>query len=246
MIGIVLAAGAGTRLRPLTESMPKTLLAVDGERTILDIALANLANAGLAEIVIVTGFAAAEIEIRTDDLAERHGVAVTTLHNERWDLNNAYSLWLAGAHLERGAVIVNGDTLHPASVVHRLLERAAAPPAFDVALAVDDRKTLGAEEMKVLVDTDGRVARITKEIDPGDAHGEYIGVAYVPPASAAAVVDALATTWARDPALYYEDAFQALADSGGRLEPVSIGDVEWVEVDDHADLAVARSIGCRC
>lgn len=246
MIGIVLAAGAGTRLLPLTESMPKTLLAIDGRRTILDVAIANLASAGVPEVVIVTGFAAAEIEIRADDLAERHGVSVTTLHNERWDLNNAYSLWLAGAHLERGAVIVNGDTLHPVSVVHRLLERAAATPTFDVALAIDDRKTLGAEEMKVLVDTDGRVTRISKEIDPGTAHGEYIGIAYVPAISAAAVVGALATTWNRDPSLYYEDGFQALADSGGRLEPVAIGDVEWVEVDDHTDLARARSIGCHC
>jgi len=246
VIGIVLAAGAGTRLLPLTEKLPKTLLVVDGERTILDVAIANLSSAGVEEIVIVTGFAAGEIESRLDDLAERHGVGVTTLHNDRWDLNNSYSLWLAGVHLERGAVVVNGDTLHPVSVVHRLMERAAAMPAFDVALAVDDRKALGAEEMKVLVDTDGRVTRISKEIDPTAAHGEYIGVAYVRAGSAAAVVDALAATWNRDPSLYYEDGFQALADSGGRLEPVSIGAVEWVEVDDHTDLARARSIGCRC
>ncbi len=246
MIGIVLAAGAGTRLLPLTESLPKTLLTVDGERTILDVAVANLAAANVEAIVIVTGFAAAEIEIRVDDLAARHGVSVTTLHNERWDLNNSYSLWLAGAHLEQGAVIVNGDTLHPASVVQRLLERAAATPTFDVALAVDDRKALGAEEMKVLVDDAGRVTRISKEINPRAAHGEYIGVAYVPAGSASGVVAALEATWTRDSTLYYEDGFQALADSGGHLESVSIGTVEWVEVDDHIDLAPARSIGCLC
>ncbi|MCZ7531700.1 MAG: phosphocholine cytidylyltransferase family protein [Acidimicrobiia bacterium] len=246
MIGIVLAAGAGTRLLPLTESLPKTLLAVDGERTILDVAVSNLAVAGVAEIVIVTGFAAAEIESRVGVLAERHGVAVTTLHNERWDLNNSYSLWLAGSYLERGAVVVNGDTLHPVSVVQRLLERAATGPSFDIALAVDDRKVLGAEAMKVVVGSDGTVTRISKEIDPRAAAGEYIGVACVQAASALDLVDALAATWTRDPSLYYEDGFQALADAGGRIEPVSIGAVEWVEVDDPADLARARSIGCLC
>lgn len=247
MIGIVLAAGAGTRLLPLTEALPKTLLAVDGDRTILDVALANLAAAGVAEAVVVTGFAAAEIEGRVAALAARHGLAVTTLHNERWDRNNAYSLWLAGPHLARGALVLNGDTLHPASVVHRLLARAAqGEPGFDVALAVDTRKALGAEEMKVLVADDGRVARISKQLDPGAAHGEYIGVALVPPAAAGALVDALHAAWTSDPGLYYEDGFQVLADRGGRLEPVPIGDVEWVEVDDHADLARARSIGCRC
>ncbi|MEA2387162.1 MAG: hypothetical protein QOJ22_1336, partial [Thermoleophilaceae bacterium] len=47
MIGMVLAAGAGRRLQPLTDDLPKTLLPVDGERTILDIALANLKHVGL-------------------------------------------------------------------------------------------------------------------------------------------------------------------------------------------------------
>ncbi len=246
MIGIVLAAGAGTRLMPLTESLPKTLLAIDGERTILDVAISNLAVAGLTEVVVVTGFASEEIESRVASLAERHGVTVSTLHNERWDLNNSYSLWLAGPYLERGAIVVNGDTLHPVSVVQRLLERAASQPPFDIALAVDDRKVLGAEAMKVTVGADGGVTRISKEIDPRTAAGEYIGVACVPARSAVALVDALAATWTADPSLYYEDGFQVLADSGGRIEVVPIGEVEWVEVDDLADLAHARSIGCLC
>lgn len=246
MIGIVLAAGAGTRLLPLTESLPKTLLAVDGERTILDVAVSNLASAAVDEVVIVTGFAAGEIESRVADLTDRHGVSVTTLHNERWNLNNAYSLWLAGIHLERGAIVVNGDTVHPASVVHRLLDRAAAMPLFDIALAIDDHKTLGSEEMKVVVDSEGLIVQISKEIDARAAHGEYIGVACIPAESADRVVAALEETWNRDSSLYYEDGFQVLADSGGRIEPVPIGTVEWVEVDNHADLARARSIGCLC
>ena len=64
MIGMVLAAGAGRRLQPLTDDLPKTLLPVDGERTILDIALANLKHVGLDEIVVVTGFAAHRITER--------------------------------------------------------------------------------------------------------------------------------------------------------------------------------------
>ena len=246
MIGIVLAAGAGTRLLPLTEAMPKTLLAVDDDRTILDVALSNLAPAGVTEAVIVTGFAAVEIEIRIDTLAERHGLELSTLHNPRWDLNNAYSLWLTRTHLMRGALVINGDTLHPASVVHRLLERAGGEPSFDVALAIDDRKDLGEEEMKVLLSEDRRVTHISKGIDPAEAAGEYIGVALVSAQAATAVVGALEATWRRDTTLYYEDGFQALADAGGRLEPVPIGEVDWVEVDNHADLERARSIGCRC
>ena len=57
---------------------------------------------------------------------------------------------------------------------------------------------------------------------------------------------ALEATFKRDPQLYYEDGFQELADRGGRVATQPIGAVQWVEVDDHADLARAREVACHC
>ena len=74
MIGMVLAAGAGRRLGEDTAELPKTLLTVDGERTILDVALGNFAAVGLEEAVIVTGFASERIDERLEALQERHGL----------------------------------------------------------------------------------------------------------------------------------------------------------------------------
>ncbi len=68
MIGMVLAAGAGRRLRPYTDTLPKALVPVDGETTILDIALGNLAEVGLTDIVIVVGYAAEAVRERQADL----------------------------------------------------------------------------------------------------------------------------------------------------------------------------------
>ena len=84
--------------------------------------------------------------------------------------------------------------------------------------------------------------RISKEIDPARAAGEYIGVALIEPAAAGPLADALEATWQRDPSLYYEDGFQELADRGGEIHVAPIGDVDWVEVDDHRDLARAREL----
>ena len=55
MIGLVLAAGQGQRLRPDTDALPKTLLPVDGEFTILDVILRNLAKVGLTDVALVAG-----------------------------------------------------------------------------------------------------------------------------------------------------------------------------------------------
>jgi choline kinase len=242
MIGLVLAAGPGRRLAPLTDELPKTLLPVAGERTILDAALANLAGAGLDEVVIVTGFAAEQIERRLPELERRHDLRLATVFNERAaEWNNAYSLWLARDWFPRGMLLINGDTLHPPAVEARLL--AARGP--EILLAVDDVKPLGQEEMKVLTGDDGTMRRITKTLDPAAAAGEYIGVSLIEPDAAEPLAKALEATFSADPSRYYEDGYQCYADSGGSIAATSIGHADWVEVDTHADLARAREIACR-
>ncbi|MGE5826891.1 MAG: NTP transferase domain-containing protein [Micromonosporaceae bacterium] len=243
MIGVVLAAGASRRLRPETDHLPKALLPVDGETTILDIALRNLAAVGLTEVAIVVGYAAEAVVERRAELQRRHGVRLTLVPNQRaQEWNNAYSLWLARDHFAGGALLVNGDTVHPVSVEKTLL--AARGPG--VLLAVDDIKALADEEMKVTLDAGGGVRRISKRLDPVQAYGEYIGATLIEEAAAPALADALEATWRRDPGLYYEDGYQELVDRGGEVRVATIGQVEWVEVDNHADLARAREIACRC
>jgi choline kinase len=248
---MVLAAGAGRRLRPDTDALPKALLPVDGQVTILDIALRNLAAVGLHDVVIVVGYAADAIRDRADRLEHDHGVRLTLVDNDRAeDWNNAYSLWLAREHFAAGALLVNGDTVHPVSVEKTLLAAAGSEPAGGrraaITLAVDDVKHLAEEEMKVVIGPDGMITRITKLMDPALAYGEYIGATLIGPSAAAPLAAALKATWRRDPSLYYEDGFQELIDSGGAVAIAPIGEVEWVEVDNHDDLRRAREIAARC
>ncbi len=241
---MVLAAGAGRRLRPDTDALPKALLPVDGEITILDIALRNLAAVGLRDVVIVVGYAAGAVRDRAAALERAHGVRLTLVDNDRAeDWNNAYSLWLAREHFAAGALLVNGDTVHPVSVEKTLL---GSTGQAGIVIAVDDVKRLADEEMKVIIDSDGRLTRITKLMDPALAYGEYIGATLIGAAAAAQLAAALEATWRRDPSLYYEDGYQELADRGATIAVAPIGEVEWVEVDNHADLRRAREIAARC
>ncbi|MFC7547051.1 sugar phosphate nucleotidyltransferase [Plantactinospora sp. GCM10030261] len=241
MIGMVLAAGAGRRLRPYTDTLPKALVPVDGETTILDIALRNLAEVGLTDVAIVVGYAASAVEARLDDLQARYGVKITLVYNdkaEEW--NNAYSLWLARDFFAEGVLLVNGDTVHPVSVERTLLAQRGP----SVLLALDTVKKLADEEMKTVFDSAGQLSRITKLMDPAEAYGEYIGATLIEPHAADGLADALEATWRRDPNLYYEDGYQEYANRGGEVRGAAIGDVDWVEVDNHDDLARAREIAC--
>jgi choline kinase len=242
LTGVVLAAGPGRRLHPLTAALPKTLLPLTEGRTILDLALGNLRSVGVENVVVVTGFAAERVEERAPDLRRRHDVRLELVLNDRAEeWNNAYSLWLARDAFAEGALVVNGDTVHPVSVEEDLLAARGA----DVLLAVDTEKPLGEEEMKVIVSREGALQRIGKCVDCASAYGEYIGVTLIEPSAAESLADSLEATWRRDPSLYYEDGFQEFADRGGKVRVSPIGTVDWVEVDDQADLERAREIECR-
>jgi choline kinase len=235
MIGLVLAAGAGRRLRPYTDTLPKALVPVDGETTIMDISLRNLAAAGLRDVTIVVGYCAGAVEERVESFESKYGVKISLVHNdkaEEW--NNAYSLWLARDHFAQGALMVNGDTVHPVSVEETLLAHRGP----SILLAVDT-------EMKTDFNADGQLTKITKLMDPAEAYGEYIGANIIEASAAGQLADALKTTFERDPNLYYEDGFQEYANRGGEVRAAEIGDLPWVEVDNHDDLAKARDIACR-
>jgi choline kinase len=242
MRGLVLAAGAGRRLHPETADIPKALIPVAGDDSILDLTLANFASTGIAEAAIVVGYRAEAIRERKVDLESRHGVRLHLIDNDKAEIwNNAYSLWCARDWFAEGTVLANGDTLHPASVERTLLDNRGP----GLLLAIDTEKSLADEEMKVRLNDQGHLTRITKLVDPTTVQGEYIGVALIEASIADVLSDALQRTFEADPDLYYEDAFQLMADEGAAIATAPIGTVDWVEIDNHADLARAREIACR-
>src|SRR6476660_4929670 len=106
MIGLVLAAGAGRRLRPYTDMLPKALVPIGPDTTVLDLTLANYAAVGITDVAIVVGYAAAAIEARVADLQQRYGVTLELIHNDKAETwNNAYSLWCARDHLGSGVML---------------------------------------------------------------------------------------------------------------------------------------------
>ncbi len=203
MIGLVLAAGAGRRLRPYTDSLPKALVPVgpagiEGEPTVLDLTLGNFAEIGLTEVAIIVGYRKEAVYDRKAALEAKYGLKLTLIDNdkaEEW--NNAYSLWCGRDALKDGVILANGDTVHPVSVERTLL--AARGDGRKIILALDTVKSLADEEMKVVVDPAKGMTKITKLMDPAEATGEYIGVTLIEGDATADLADALKTVWETDP-----------------------------------------------
>ncbi len=166
MKAIVLASGAGNRLRPLTDRLPKPLLEVAG-RAIIDRLLDSLVAHGVDSAVITTGPFAGELERH---LRHHHRIDLTFVHNPRYEVtNNIYSLWLAREHAAAEAVVLHSDLVCADSLLRRLLGAGGS--------RVPVNRTLPppAKDFKALVQAD-RVRRIA--VDVGGPGAFFCAPAY--------------------------------------------------------------------
>ncbi len=234
-VAVILAAGLGRRLSSLTHDRPKALVEVAG-RTLLGRSLEALAGASFPEAVVVTGHRA---ELVDDFVARREwGLEVRCRFNPQFDAaNNIVSFLTAADEMSHGLCLLNSDIVFDA----RILADVAAASRGSW-LVVDTDEPLGAEEMKVELDGDGSVSRISKKLSPATSVGEYIGIARFDAAGAAEVIAAarrLVDEGGGD--LYYEDAIDAVA-SRLVIRPLPVARRAWTEIDDLADYERATAI----
>jgi choline kinase len=236
MRGVILAAGVSSRLRPLTDTTPKCLLQV-GERTILGHTIDNLQNAGINDLLLVTGYRAEQI--RKFLAMQYPGVKVTYLHNARYETtNNIYSLWLTKNHvLREDILLLDSDILFDWRILPLLAASGHAS-----CLAVRHDRVLGEEEIKVKIGNRGLIAAIGKEVKSAEAVGESIGIERFGADFVSVlfrVLDRMILTENRV-SIFYEAAFQEAIDQGAKLAPVDVGSYRCMEIDTAEDLARAE------
>lgn len=234
---VILSAGQGKRLSPLTDDCPKCLVEVAG-RTILDWQIAALAEAGVRRVSVVTGFRADLVEERLTRSAATHGVSAETIYNPFYSVaDNIGSCWAARERFGPDTLLINGDSLFEADVALRLLAEAK-----DNALTVtcDRKPRYDADDMKVQLDGD-RLTAIGKTLaDPVD--GEAIGMIRMRGGAGPRFAAALRTALADTEALkrWYLSIVDAMAQEGG-VHAVVLDGERWCEVDFPTDLAIAET-----
>ena len=224
---IILAAGVGSRLAPLTERIPKCLVPVAGKPILLH-QIEAFQQCGVKNILVVAGYLAEEVKNALN------GSATVLVNSEFRSTNNMYSLGLAAPLVDGPSLLVNGDVMFDSSILEDLLKEP-----FPDLIAVDRGRYI-PESMKVAV-VEGRITRISKEIQAQEAFGCSIDLYRFSPATMTrlrAIIDRYLHSGERNH--WTEVAINDLLGQS-EIRPFGINGRRWTEIDNMEDLREAEN-----
>lgn len=234
MKAIILSAGQGRRLMPLTASVPKCCLVLEG-KTLLVRQIEALAANGVDEVVVVTGF---NHHVVDEVVSKIKGISVRTLYNPFYAVSdNLGTVWIARDEMKTPFLLLNGDTLFAPDTLAKLLNSERIYP---VTLAVDRKSGYDDDDMKISADGE-QLVRVGKKLDIDIVNGESIGMMIFNRSGAEAFVQKTEQLMAAPDGLgrWYLSAIDELAQAG-KVGISSIQGHDWCEVDDLADFAHAE------
>ena len=232
MKALILAAGFGSRLAPLTDSIPKSLVPVNG-KPILFKQIENLYESGITDITVISGYRANMLEAAVHDCFRDVKIIESVDYR---DTNNMYSAYLAReAMAGEPFLMMNADVFMDASVIESLLH-------FEGENAIVTDIGFYLEESMKVIEEGGRLTHISKDIPEEEALGASIDV-YKFSAEAG-------EAFFKKCAEYIEEKRQLRLWSEVALDGI-LPEVEfkacplngrWYEIDDQEDLAAAERI----
>jgi choline kinase len=235
---VILSAGFGSRIRPLTDNNPKTLLSVGGI-TILERMLTSIQSCGIDEIVVVVGYQHERIETFVCNKFPELNVRFV-VNNRYGETNTGYSLMLAEEFMAGSSFVkFDGDVVFDEEVLRRLLASTE-----ENCLCIDRNIQLESEEVKVVLDSDIRIIRVGKDIAPSDAIGESIGIEKISGYIGTLLFAELRAMMRGEENLqeYYEGAYERLIKRGVAFHAVDITGLKWTEIDTRQDFETAERI----
>ena len=247
MIGMILSAGMGTRLMPLTKEIPKPLLEING-MTLLERMIINCMNVGINEFIVIVGYNKEKVIELAPELEEKHSISIKIVENERFDVTNtSVSTYLASKNLEGEKaddfILINGDNVIDPQIIADIAKRE------NTSLIVDNYKQLNEESFKLIIENEtfnedktianGTIKEIGKGIDIGSSTGEFIGVSKVAKNDIPKFNEILKELIGEDEQNYYDFAYKTLS----KISPIDFvltNGLKWTEIDDHTDWEQAQ------
>ncbi|MDP2931379.1 MAG: sugar phosphate nucleotidyltransferase [Chloroflexota bacterium] len=224
MKAIMLAAGEGNRMRPLTYTRPKAMLPV-ANRPILEHLLIAASRAGISEFIIVTGYHDEQVRDYFGG-GEKWGVSIEYA-TQRRQLGTADAIRMAWGLVDDSFLVMNGDVIVNQADISRLASRDATTMSV---FRVKDTRDLGVVEVSA-----DRVVRVHEKTARPPSSLANAGVYLFTPE----IFDIIART-PKSPRGEYEitDSLQLMLDSGQAVAYYELG--YWLDLSYPWDLLPAN------
>ena len=234
---IILAAGKGSRLLPLTQDIPKSLVLIN-QKPIITYILDSLSEAGIKEAIIVIGHCGDKVKSILGD--NYHGIDLKYVDNPIYQkTEGAYSSWLAKELAGEDFLIIHGDTLFNKSILKNLMDSN-----HEIALSVDDSIKNGMfrdDAMKV-ISNQGRVTDIGKNLPNENSNGDAIGIYRFRGNGARLLFNQIKELIDSDVMNKHIPLVVNFLSKKYPVYQVSTNGLPWIEIDDHNDLKNATEI----
>lgn len=234
MKGVILAAGVGSRLRPITDKKPKCLVKTAG-KPLLQYQLDAYKKAGIMEVFIVVGY---EADAIIDYCKHIKDLKIHIVENVDYETtNNMYSFYLVSNMIRGSGFILNNADL---SIDNTIIQRMIDSPLHDL-IAVDT-SIYNDESMKVSINEGGFISDISKGISEANSYGCSIDFYKFSKESAEIFSGEITRIVEQEKNLkdWTEVAMQRLFKAEKlKFKPLDISGIRWVEIDNFEDLAIS-------
>lgn len=229
MKAIILTAGDGKRLRPLTKDIPKGLLKIK-DRTILEYQIDALNDCGIKDILLVVGHGAKRVK-------EIFGDRVKYAYNPRYkSTNNIFSLWMARGEIKNN----NCLCLHSDVLFHKIILEDIIEHKGDICLSV--KKSDKRQMIRVKVQN-GLVIEINKSMPLKEAYGNFIGISkFSKEVSSIFLEETEKYIKKNRTSVFYSAPINELIRIGIKVYPVLTRNLPWCDIDDANDYERAKRI----
>lgn len=234
---ILLSAGQGSRMLPLTAERPKCLIDFSG-KSLLAWQIEMLARGGVKRIDVVTGFMTDMVDAELAAINDPR-VEITTRFNPFYKVaDNLGSCWIAREAMEGDFLILNGDTL----VSEEIVQRVQQDHDWPIAVTIDVKPAYDSDDMKVERDGE-RLVRIGKVLTAEQSNAESIGFLAFRGEGAGMFREAVRKAMRTPEGVqhWYLKVIDSLAPTG-KVGTVSIEGMEWAEVDFLNDIEIATAL----
>lgn len=237
MKAIILAAGTGSRMLPLTKDTHKCLLKINDEPIIRN-QINQLNNAGINDITLVGGY---KFDLIKDYLKDEVDYAFNPFYETT---NSLVSLWLAVKDVDSDMLIINSDVIFDDELVKKMY-------GVDSEIGVAISKSWSDERGYKAAIVDNFVVDMSMNIDKDKIGGEYAGMVFVKQKQLQKLKDKCEKLLLdKKFNIWFEDMIVELIKDGANARSVDVDPEKWYELDTVEELEYARNkfaqIGARC